>query len=242
MPPRKGPGILTPREARFCSEYLIDYNGSQAAIRAGYSAKGSNVSASKMLARPNICAEVERQKALQVARTGISADIVLRELAKIATSNPARYITVNDLGELVPDFARMTPDDMATISSVEFDTITERRPKARKGRMKGGGRPRDDAPLSRAVVSKIRHWDKKGALELLGRHFRLFALDAPAPPPPADNSKRATIINILVQNLNEKARRVHAEVVEQPPAALQPQPRAIDHLARKPNGKGNGHL
>ena len=34
---------LTPKQARFVAEYLIDLNATQAAIRAGYSAKTAEV-------------------------------------------------------------------------------------------------------------------------------------------------------------------------------------------------------
>lgn len=45
---------LTEKQKRFCDEYLIDLNATQAAIRAGYSAKNANNIASENLAKPNI--------------------------------------------------------------------------------------------------------------------------------------------------------------------------------------------
>ncbi len=40
---------LTPKQARFVEEYLIDLNATQAAIRAGYSAKTAEVQGSRLL-------------------------------------------------------------------------------------------------------------------------------------------------------------------------------------------------
>lgn len=40
---------MTARQERFCDEYLIDLNATQAAIRAGYSSKYANTNASKLL-------------------------------------------------------------------------------------------------------------------------------------------------------------------------------------------------
>ena len=45
---------LTPKQLRFCLEYLKDFNGTQAAIRAGYSKKTANEQASRLLANVNI--------------------------------------------------------------------------------------------------------------------------------------------------------------------------------------------
>lgn len=45
---------LTAKQQRFCDEYLIDLNATQAAIRAGYSGKNANNIASENLAKPNI--------------------------------------------------------------------------------------------------------------------------------------------------------------------------------------------
>ena len=45
---------LNTRQKQFCHEYVKDMNGSQSAIRAGYSSKGASVTASKLLVHPNV--------------------------------------------------------------------------------------------------------------------------------------------------------------------------------------------
>jgi len=45
---------LTPKQKRFCEEYVIDFNGTQAAIRAGYSKKTAAAIANEILAKPEI--------------------------------------------------------------------------------------------------------------------------------------------------------------------------------------------
>lgn len=42
-------GKLTPRQLRFCQEYIIDHNGTQAAKRAGYSQRTSNEQLDRIL-------------------------------------------------------------------------------------------------------------------------------------------------------------------------------------------------
>jgi phage terminase small subunit len=51
---------LTDKQAAFAREYVKDFNGTQAAIRAGYSPKSARVQAVGLLAKPNIKGEVQR--------------------------------------------------------------------------------------------------------------------------------------------------------------------------------------
>lgn len=78
---------LTEKQKRFCEEYLIDLNATQAYIRAGYSAKKKDtarVESSKLLTKPNIQNYISELQKFQSERTGITADNVLKELQKVA--------------------------------------------------------------------------------------------------------------------------------------------------------------
>ncbi len=55
---------LTPRQQRFVDEYLVDLNGSAAAIRAGYGEAGSRVAAHRLLTNANVRASIEARQAL----------------------------------------------------------------------------------------------------------------------------------------------------------------------------------
>ena len=68
---------LTKKQELFAKEYMVDLNGTQAAIRAGYSKAGASVQASDNLANPNIAKVVQRNMDLRSARTEITADTVL---------------------------------------------------------------------------------------------------------------------------------------------------------------------
>ena len=59
---------LTPRQARFVKEYLVDLNGTQAAIRAGYSSRTANEQAARLLANISVKAAVEAGAATQHAQ------------------------------------------------------------------------------------------------------------------------------------------------------------------------------
>lgn len=76
--PAKKAGGLTPKQARFVSEYLKDQNATQAAIRAGYSEKTANQQGSRLLANVGVAAAL-RKKQTRVAR---KAEITVESLAR----------------------------------------------------------------------------------------------------------------------------------------------------------------
>lgn len=77
-------GKLTAKQARFVDEYLIDLNATQAAIRAGYSAKTAGIIGFENLTKPNIASEIAVAQERRAVRTGITQDRVLQELGRIA--------------------------------------------------------------------------------------------------------------------------------------------------------------
>ena len=71
---------LTPKQQRFVEEYLLDLNGTQAAIRAGYSSKTANEQAARLLAKDSVQALVTELRQAQSKRTQIDADYVLNTI------------------------------------------------------------------------------------------------------------------------------------------------------------------
>jgi len=89
---RKKPGApLTTKEKRFIEEYLVDLNGTKAAIRTGYGAKGASVRGAELLATPQVRKAVDEAIAARSERTKITADRVLEELFFLLTSNIDDY-------------------------------------------------------------------------------------------------------------------------------------------------------
>ena len=85
---------LTAKQKRFCDEYLIDLNATQAAIRAGYSEKTAYRTGADNLRKPQIEEYIaKRQKELSRS-TEITQERVIKELALIAFSNNADYAHV----------------------------------------------------------------------------------------------------------------------------------------------------
>ncbi len=78
---------LTKLQERFLAEYLVDLNGTKAAIRAGYSEASAASTASDLLKKPEIRAVVQTVSATALERAGVTLDRVVTELARIGFAN-----------------------------------------------------------------------------------------------------------------------------------------------------------
>ena len=150
---------MTAKQMRFCDEYLIDLNATQAAIRAGYSKKYANSNAPKLLQITAIKEQIQKRKADRVERTEITQDMVLRELAIIAFSNAADYAAVV---EKESEDEAGNPVTYRTVEPVLTKDLTEEQKKALSVIKKG----RDGF--------EVKPYDKVRALELLGKHLGMF--------------------------------------------------------------------
>ncbi len=141
---------LTDKQRVFVEEYLTDLNATQAAIRAGYSVKTAEQIGYKLVQKSSVSEAIKKAMAARSRRTGITADRVLNELAKIGFANAADII---DFGEATVqnDACR---DDTACIQSIKVKTI-----------------PTEDGDITER---EVKLYDKKAALELIGRHLGMF--------------------------------------------------------------------
>lgn len=149
---------LTHKQQFFADEYLRDLNGTEAYKRAGYKAKNDNVAAveaAKLLRNPKVAKYIQAAMDARSEKTKISSENVLTEIAKLAFCDIRKVFDAE--GRLLP--VHMLPDEIAaSVSSVEV--VTSRVP---------GGEPADVE-----YTAKIKFWDKRGSLELLGKHLKLF--------------------------------------------------------------------
>lgn len=107
---------LLPRERRFVEEYLIDYNATAAAIRAGYEPSNAKDQARELLARPAVAACIAVAEAERSRRTGLNAELIARELARLVRVNPADVVDL-ETGKIKPG---ASPDDLAAIANVRI--------------------------------------------------------------------------------------------------------------------------
>ena len=141
---------LNPRQAAFVTEYLIDLNGTQAAIRAGYSPRSAEVTASRLLSDAKVSAAIAEAKAARMERTETTADDVIRELKRIAFLDPRQVMSWGPDGVRLLASSSLSPDVAAAIAEVS-ETTTE-----------GGGSLR------------VKWADKISALRLLMQHLSML--------------------------------------------------------------------
>jgi phage terminase small subunit len=94
---QKADVALTDKEQQFVDEYLVDLNGTQAAIRAKYSESTARQIATRLLSKAHIQAAIAEARAKQQQRTEITADRVLREAWNQVTAD-ARELTQLRIG------------------------------------------------------------------------------------------------------------------------------------------------
>ena len=85
-----------PKQSAFCREYVLDYNGTQAAIRAGYSKKTANEQAAQLLAKLSTQKEIQWRESLLENKVIVTKDKILRELSLIGFANLADHVTIDD--------------------------------------------------------------------------------------------------------------------------------------------------
>ena len=111
---------LSPKMSRFVSEYLLDFNATRAAIRAGYSKKTAAAIGYENLRKPYIKAAINRSKKMLLENTKISTERILIELSVIAFSNICDYLTWGPRGIYVKDLKDIPSDKTSAIKNVSF--------------------------------------------------------------------------------------------------------------------------
>jgi len=133
----------------FCEEYIIDFSPKNAALRAGFkestAAEAWEWIREENPTKPEAKAYINKLIAERSKRTGITADRVLQELARIAFADITHAVNISD-GMVLKDAAA---DDTAAIAAI----------KIKKGRIS---------------EREVRMHDKTRALELLGRHIGIL--------------------------------------------------------------------
>jgi phage terminase small subunit len=118
---------FTLKQRRFVREYLIDGNATQAAIRAGYSAKTAAAIGFENLRKPEIAEKVEAAQERIAAKLDVTADDIARELHRCGFANMADYMRVGRDGDPVLDFSQLTRDQAAALAEVTVDDYLDGR-------------------------------------------------------------------------------------------------------------------
>lgn len=144
------------RRTRFVKEYLLDPNATQAAIKAGYSEKTAKQAGSRLLKDPQVQAAIESTNAEVHEKLDITIERVREEIATLAFSNPQDFFRADGTPKPITELTRAQAACLAGMDVCEL--------------FSGNGEERSVA----GYLKKIKMASKLEALELLGRHLKMF--------------------------------------------------------------------
>lgn len=158
---------ITDKQERFCQEYLIDLNATQAAIRAGYSAeKGAGQFARRLMENPRIQARISALKRQTHMATLITREMVLKEIARIAFFDIRKLVDADGKPKRLHE---LDADTAAALSGLDIAKI-------------------GNTVTGEGEVLKFKVSDKNAALEKLAKHLGLFELDNSQSQPKITNT------------------------------------------------------
>lgn len=175
---------LTKRQKLFVEFYLRGNSAYKSAIMAGYPDVTARASTSAILDSEAVATEINRRGREKFRQLEIDSNKVLEETAKLAFSNVLDYIEVDNNGNFTVDLRFVNRSMGAAIQEIGYDVQ---------------GRP------------KIRLADKKSALELLARIFKMLK---DTDPTESDETKRPVTISVLdqiIQNITINQVQTHEQ-------------------------------
>ncbi len=148
---------LTPKQAAFVEEYLVDLNATQAAIRARYSKKTAKDIGCQNLAKLNVQTAIQKLMQERIDKVKIDSEYVLKRLVEIDRMDVADILS--DDGSVLPvtEWPKIWRQFIAGFDVSEL--------------YKGTGKER----LAIGVLKKIKWPDKLKNLELIGKHVDIQA-------------------------------------------------------------------
>ena len=150
----KSAAKLTAKQERFCQEYLIDLNGTQAAIRAGYSEKTAEQQASRMLLNVKVQNRVSELKEVRNAQLDVDGTYVLKRLIEWDQLDVLDILT--DTGSFKP-ISEWPKVWRTSISAMDVSTLMKQE---------------EDIETR---IMKVKWPDKVKNLELIGKHVDVQA-------------------------------------------------------------------
>lgn len=178
-------GELTGKAERFCNEYIIDFNGTQAARRSGYAPRSAHVAASRLLNNDKVVNRLKVLKQPEFARHKITRAKIMDEIAAVAFHNIGDFLEYDELGQAYIKLTGVPREKMRAIEGIEFvelPPITQ---------------VIDGQETSREVLKvKIKSWNKLDALNMLAKRYGLIK-EAPASGPTIN-------VNVDLKSLAQK--------------------------------------
>ena len=152
---------LTRKQQLFVAEYLIDLNATRAAISAGYSKRTADKQGHQLLENPRIAEQISKKHGKTLQKLEISSERVLAELSKLAFYDPTAFFEYDGSLKQIKD---LDPTTRMAIAGLEVTELFE-------GKDVPNG---EQQKTVYGLLKKIKMTDKLRALELIGKHLKLF--------------------------------------------------------------------
>lgn len=149
---------LTPKRALFVIEYLVDFNATQAAIRAGYSKKTAGQIGEEILKKPEIKSAIATAMGDRMKRIEIDATWLLKRLVEEAEADIADLYYENGSLKPVHEWPKIWRQGLVSGVDVQQEYAYEEGNKVPDG-----------------VVTKLKLADRAKRLEMLGKHIDISA-------------------------------------------------------------------
>ncbi len=149
---------LTPRQKRFCEEYVILLNGTQSALKAGFKKRSAAEQSTRLLKNVKVQKFIAELQSEISERNKLSADMIVAELRKIAFWDIRTFVGKN---QEVKDISKLTGDEAAPVVGIKTKKTTYRQ----------------DGKDVNEVTTELKLSDKRAALVDLGRHLGVFEKD-----------------------------------------------------------------
>ena len=159
---------MTKKQRAFCLEYLIDFNGSAAARRAGFAKKSAHTQATDLLRHPVVSRYLSHAISVKQQKLDTDSNALLAELARLSTVDLGRAYAPD--GSFLP-LHDMPADVRRCICGIEVEEEYETRYE------NGSGLAADELEpvLVRTVIRKVKFWDKNKAADTLAKCMKLFS-------------------------------------------------------------------
>ena len=114
---------MNERQKKFCDEYLVDMNGTQAAIRAGYSERTARSIATENLAKPYIKEYIDKRlKEMENERIATATEVMMYLTSVVRGQSESEVVVVEGIGEGMSSARRMkkAPDEKEKLKAAEL--------------------------------------------------------------------------------------------------------------------------
>lgn len=175
---------LTDKQNKFCREYIIDLNATQAAIRAGYSKKTARSQGQRLLINVDIQEFISFLKQNTAKKLEITHEMLTAEWAKMAFSS---FSNLHNTWIERKDFEDLKKENPAILDCIQ-EIVTQLRTTKDS-----------DGDLSENEYVKIKLYSKTTALENLGKHIDYYN---------ADNKSKSQITPVIVTSSEHSKKEI----------------------------------